>query len=164
MLGDAGLTAHTTELERTRVVLRLPQLAATYREFCAIALDEGSLGEWRENQPEVMGEYPLLNAFYVGRLVDLVACALDEDELETPARLAVEWLTLVDQPDVACALMDQVGASELLTSMWLSTRSATVYSPSEGTVDEYLNLKDAPSSHRAFNWVQSGMPLTWLGQ
>jgi hypothetical protein len=48
LLGKAGLASYSSEIERTRCLLRTVAVGRLYREFCARAFDEGSPDDWRE--------------------------------------------------------------------------------------------------------------------
>src|SRR4051812_1428733 len=71
LLGAAGLTSYSTEIERTRCLLRAVAVGQLCREFSAHAFDEGSPDDWQEYVGnDLIGGYPLLNTFTLGQLAE----------------------------------------------------------------------------------------------
>jgi hypothetical protein len=70
VLATAGLTNARTNVEHARAVCRLLALSRLYRQFCVRAFEIGSPGEWAFDVDDVLGEYPRLDPFFLGQLVE----------------------------------------------------------------------------------------------
>lgn len=179
-LGQAGMTTYTTEAERTSCMVRLIALSALSREFYVYAFDEGSSGEWREAVTgELVGDYPLLDAFTLGQLAERLQMVVDNPSLyesEPPATTFV-ILELLEREyqDVIDALMEQWGSNAFFTSLWVSAGFGHYQDEEEdgGSEDEEdaaapvtgeqirrVMDGDVPySTGRAYSWFTAGMPL-----
>ena len=113
-LSQAGMTAHTSEAERTICVVRLITLSAMHREFCVRAFDEGDSGEWEEEiTNELLGDYPLLDVFTLGQIAERRQIDVDNSPLydSDPPVLLYVILELVknEYQDVVDTLLKQWG-------------------------------------------------------
>ena len=70
VLSRAGLATWDNESQRAEAVIRLAALASIYRQFYVFAFDEGEYGDWRYELFDLVGEYPLIHPFTLGRLAE----------------------------------------------------------------------------------------------
>jgi hypothetical protein len=176
-LARAGMTAYTTEAERTACMARLLGLSAMSREFYVYAFDEGSSGEWREAiTTELVGDYPLLDAFTLGQLAERLGMDVDNPSLyesEPPATTFV-ILELMEREyqDVVDALMEQWGQNAFFTSLWVSAGIGyDLYDDEDqdkedenapvtlGQINRVMNDDVTYSTGRAYSWFTDGLRL-----
>ncbi len=176
-LERAGLTTYTSEAERTSCMVRLIALSAMSREFYVRAFDEGSSGEWRDEvTSELVGDYPLLDAFTLGQLAERLKMDVDNPslyEVDPPATTFV-ILELVEREyqDVVDALTEQWGKNAFFTSLWVSAGFGyNLYDEEDqdkedenapvtlGQINRVMNDDVTYSTTRAHLWFTDGLSL-----
>ncbi|RZT87156.1 hypothetical protein EV383_4064 [Pseudonocardia sediminis] len=164
VLGGSRLTAAGTEIERGVVVLRLLALNAFYREFCALAFDEGESGEWAVDPDRAVGDYPRLHPVLVGVLAERRSVVLDEelgldfDHAVTAA--AVDGLVRTEYRTVVGALRADSGGPAGLFASLVATRESDVRYPlDDATAAEVLGGELTFGMNAAWQWLGKGAPL-----
>jgi hypothetical protein len=174
-LSQAGMTAHTSEAERTICVVRLVALSALYREFCVRAFDEGESDEWREAiTNDLVGDYPLLDVFTLGQLAERRQINVDNSPLyeSDPPVLDYVVLELVkdEYRNVVDTLKDQWGESAFFASLYISAESdededdedeEREVEASSPVIRDQIDRVMIPDSGRgaAHAWFSEGLPL-----
>lgn len=173
-LSQAGMTAYTSEAERTICVVRLIALSALYQEFCVRAFDEGSSGEWQEEiTSDLVGDYPLLDVFTLGQLAERRQIDVDNSPLydSDPPVLSSVILELVQDEyrQVVDTLQEQWGENAFFTSLYVSAepdedededREDETSSPvTEDQIDRIMNYDRGSGKDHTYTWFTNGLPL-----
>lgn len=176
-LERAGMTTYTTEAERTACMARLIALSAMSREFYVRAFEEGSSDEWRNDiSSELVGDYPLFDAFTLGQLAERLKMDVDNPSLyesEPPATTFV-ILELVEREyqDVVDVLMEQWGSNAFFTSLWVSAgfgynvdddadegKEDDSSPVTLNQIDRVMNDDVTFSTAHAYSWFSDGLRL-----
>jgi hypothetical protein len=176
-LTRAGMTTYTSEAERTICMVRLIALSALYREFCVRAFDEGSSSEWQELiTGDLVGDYPLLDAFTLGQLAERLQIDVDNPSLYESDPLATTFviLELVERKyrGVVDALTKQWGENAFFTSLWISAEpdydedddadegEEDNSSPVTGNqINRVMNEDVTGNKGYAYSWFSDGLSL-----
>jgi hypothetical protein len=176
-LTQAGMTSYTSEAERSICMTRLIALSALYREFCVLAFDEGSSGEWQELvTSDLLGDYPKFDAFTLGQLAERRQIDVDNSPLyesDPPAfTLVVLELVEAEYRNVVDALTEQWGENAFFTSLWVSAESdydedddtgegdEDDSSPVTGDqIDRVMNNNVTGNKGSAYSWFTDGLRL-----
>jgi hypothetical protein len=155
-LAAAGQADYETDLERSEAIVRLLAFGAYYREFCAYAFDEGSLGEWREwITPGLIGDRPLLDVSILGELV--TQPGESEDDFPQDAHAVSEVLQEVVQGEcgsVVALLEERWGFARFFASLYATgTGSLDGYPLTEEAIGEIVNDDLTGSKQRAWVWA-----------
>jgi hypothetical protein len=160
-LAEAGLTDADDEVERTTAVVRLLALAAIYRDFCARAFDEGTVGDWREELPwTLLDQSAGFDRFTLGQLAGLRgirtarADEYDDDSLtEIVAELiSAEYRTVADR------LLQSWGDSELFAGLYTSIKPDLRYPLDAEERYDALNTDLTGGKQAAYGWITEGLP------
>lgn len=158
-LAAEGLTAYTSELERTACVLRVRALAAIYLDFCARAFDEGSPGDWREGGSDLIGAYPQIDLFTLGQLAEREGIDADNSPGYEPIiGDVIDELVSGQLANVTDTLARHWGGAALFASMWMSTQSDLKYPLTEDQVDEAVNWDTTAQKVSAWEWLAEQVP------
>ena len=173
-LSQAGMTAHTSEAERTICVARLIALYALYREFCVRAFDEGTSDEWQDAiTSDLVGDYPLLDVFTLGQLAERRQIDVDNSPLyvQDPPVLPYVILELVkdEYRGVVDTLQGQWSENEFFTSLYVSGEPGqdedenwedeTSSPVTLEQVDRVMNNDVNSGKGRVYSWFADGLPL-----
>ena len=155
-LAAAGQAHYETDLERSDAVVRLLAFGAYYREFCAYAFDEGSVGEWREwITSGLIGDRPLLDISILGEPVTQPG-ASEADFLED-AHAVSEVLQQIVQDEyrkVVALLKERWGFTRFFASLYATGNSELKgYPLTEEKVGEIVNYDLTGSKQRAWAWA-----------
>lgn len=170
----AGMTARTSEADRTICVVRLIALSALYREFCVRAFDEGDSDDWQEAiTSDLVGDYPLLDAFTLGQVAERRQIDVDNSSLyeSDPPVLSSVILELVrdEYQAVVDTLQEQWGDNAFFTSLYVSGKpdddadegqEDESSSPvTDDQIDRVMNVDVDGSKSHAYAWFSQGLPL-----
>jgi len=173
-LTQAGMTAYTSEAERTVCVVRLIALSSLYQEFCVRAFDEGSSGEWQEEiTSDLVGDYPRIDVFTLGQLAERRQIDVDNSPLydSDPPVLSSVILELVQDEyrHVVDTLQEQWGGNAFFTSLYVSAepgedededREDETSSPvTMDQIDRVMNYDRGSGKDHAYTWFTNGLPL-----
>lgn len=163
-LGNAGLTDRRTDLEHAVAVLRLLALSVLHQEFCARAFEEGYPADWSFETDDAVGDYPLVDAFFLGQLAERGGIDTDDEIGSTfdgySARsYALRELVRAEYRSVVEALEAQWGAARLFASLWLSNSDEVAYPLTEEAVHEVVNYDLTPSKANAWQWIDDGLEI-----
>jgi hypothetical protein len=178
-LSQAGMTAYTTEAERTTCVVRLIALSALYWEFYVRAFDGGSSGEWQELiTSDLVGGYPKLNASALGQLAGWLGNEEDDSPLydSDPSVLQSLIVKLVydEYRSIVDTLQGQWGGNAFFTSLWVSAEPDQYEDDEENdegkadpsispvTSDQIVRVMNygiSGSKGSAYSWFADGLPL-----
>jgi hypothetical protein len=159
LLGKAGLTSYSTEIERTRCVLRAVAVGRLYHEFSARAFDEGSPDDWRGHVGDgLIGGSPLIDAFTLGQLAEREGIEVDNAPFDDGLGVSKALRDLVDleYPGVVEALRGQSGDAELFASLFASQGEEADYPLSEEQVSEVVNFQVTGNMMVAWEWLTGG--------
>jgi hypothetical protein len=173
-LAQAGMTAYSSETERTLCAARLIALAAMAREFYARAFSEGSSGEWEELvTSDLVGAYPRFDGPTLSEFIG--SAELDEDAEPhyeaDPASIIVE-LVKDEYRGVVDALMNQWGENAFFTSLYI-TANPDRYQDEDGAEAEDDDSSPVTAGQIAivmdndldgdkldtYQWFSQGLPL-----
>lgn len=160
LLAKAGLTSYSTEIERTRCLLRAGAVGRFYLEFCVRAFDEGSPDDWEERVGvDLIGSYPLIDAFTLGQLTEREGIDADNSPYSRPSGSDEALLELVnvEYPRVAEALRRAYGDAELFASLYLSQKPQVDYPLHDEQVSEIVN-QFSFNGMDAWGWLTEGSP------
>jgi hypothetical protein len=162
-LGDAGLLAARTEVERGITVLRMLALSTLYREFCARAFGEGEPGEWEIDTDVAVGDYPRINPVLLGVLAERRGIDLD-DEIDEDfehgiTATALDSLVRTEYRTVVGALRQAEGKVGLFASLWVTTEPDVEYPLDEAAVSEVVRADVSEEKSVAHTWLENGAPL-----
>ena len=146
------------ETERAEAVIRLAALASIYRKFCAYAFDEGDYGDWQYELSELVGEYPLIHPFTLGRLAERDEHdVLDDDIQDESFTDLIRSMVYTASGEVYRTLVDQLGTNELFASLWVSPDDEMTYP----IPDEAYDILNSPTGHAmaAYEWMTNGAEL-----
>jgi hypothetical protein len=161
VLAEAGLTDADDEVERITAVVRLLALAAIYRDFCARAFEEGTVGDWREGLPwELLDQSAGFDRFSLGQLAGRLNIttarrdAHDNDALsEIVADLIeIEWRTVTGR------LLHAWGESALFAGLVASSQAAVGFPLGADELNAALNTDLTGGKQAAYSWVAEGLP------
>jgi hypothetical protein len=154
-LGSAGLTTYSTELDRTRCVLRAVALGALARDFYAHACDEGSPGDWQDQVTvDLVGPTPLIDAFNLGRLVEREGFEFDNLPYDDGVlREALVALASEEYPVVVRALRSAWGDDGLFAALFASSRGGTSYPMSAEEISDVVNSHVSFAKMDAWDWL-----------
>ena len=161
-LAHANLTQYATELERSVCVLRLITLGALYREFHVRASEEGEAGDWRyEITADLVGDYPLLDAFTIGQLAELRGIHVDNSPYASEDVLGevLQGIALQEHGAVVRALREQWSEAEIFAGLYVSTRKDVTYPVPDNLARGIVNNDVTGSKLMAWDWLSSGLPL-----
>ena len=163
-LGAARLTAARTELDRAVTVLRLAALNAFYREFCALAFEEGEPGEWPVDPERLVGDYPRVHPVLLGVLAERRGLDLDEptgpDFEHGVAAAALDGLTRTEYRTVVGALRALDGGPAALFASLVAARTPDVRYPlDDAAAAEVLGGELTFAMNNAWQWLGNGAPL-----
>ncbi len=155
-LAAAGQTHYKTDLERSEAVARLLAFGAYYREFCAYAFDEGSVGEWREwITSGLIGGRPLLDISILGEPTTQPDAS--EDDFLEDADAVSEVLQQIVQGEcrkVVALLKERWGPARFFASLYVTgKRELDGYPLTEEAIGEIVNYDLTGSKQRAWAWV-----------
>jgi hypothetical protein len=150
--GRAGLTTYVDPIARTRVLVRLLNLGAIFREFCELIHEEVAeldLDEWADT----LG----ISAVRVGQALG-PSSLLDLDTDSVDLATALLELMNEDRPNVCEALVNIFGnESSLFASLFKACDGRQIEEPE---LDDYFVLNDiSPNKMRGFEWITEGMPM-----
>ena len=173
-LSQAGMTSYTSEAERTICVVRLIALNALYLEFCVRAFDEGDSDGWQDAvTSDLVGDYPLLDAFTLGQLaerrqIDVDNSPLSESDPPAFSQVILE-LVQAEYRVVVDTLQEQWGENAFFTSLYVSAnpdddedqdQEEATSSPVTGDqIDRVMNADVDGSKSHAYGWFSQGLPL-----
>jgi len=161
LLGAAGLTSYSTEIERTRCLLRAVGVGRLYREFSARAFDEASPGDWRDHVGgDLIGGYPLLDAFTLGQLAEREGLEADNTSFADYSVVDEVLCDLVDleYPQVVGTLYKALGDADLFASLYLSRQEDVTYPLSDDQVGKVVNFDVTGDKMHAWQWFTENSP------
>lgn len=163
-LHRAGLTDCATEVDRTRVLVRLVALSVLHQEFAARAFATGTPGDWAVDDVVVVGDGPRIDPFLLGMLAERDGVAADADVgyvfLEgSAAGHALVTLVRAEYELVARALLDEVKLAPLFAALWATADAGAGYPPPAAPVDSAPDGAPDAAQVVAYDWVHRGMPL-----
>ncbi|HVT63691.1 MAG TPA: hypothetical protein VHD81_00870 [Mycobacteriales bacterium] len=121
-----------------------------------------SVDAWRYDAPDLAGPYPRCDAFSLGQLahscdLGIVRVEPADDPLDLPEDAVVEFVTWA-APDVAAALLADLGTEVLFASLYASSRANVAFPLSAELFAEVVEdlSADKLAGH---SWVREGLPL-----
>jgi hypothetical protein len=160
-LAEAGLTDADDEVERITAAVRLLALAAIYRDFCARAFDEGTIGEWREELPsELLDQSAGFDRFTLGQLAGLRGirtARADEYDDDSVTEIVAELIS-AEYRTVADRLLQSWGDSELFATLYASAQPDVRYPLDADERNGALNTDLTAGKQAAYSWIAEGLP------
>lgn len=162
-LTSQGLTTYDDEVDRVAVVARLAALAVLYRVFQAYTHETEQVDEWRGALIDLVGSYPRCDPFSVGQLVGRVGLAAVHGEspmslTDLPDGTELELIHWA-YPEVAAALVDELGAELLWATLYLSSREGVRFPVTAKEYREAVNLDITEDKLAGHTWITNGLPL-----
>ena len=162
VLSESGLTSYVFEVDRTVCIIRLVALNAFYREFCVRAFDEGSSDDWQYELFELVGGYPLIDAFSLGQLAERRGIFVDNALYQEPdpRTEAIQELARGEYRQVVDALQARWGEHDLFAALWVSPEAKGNLYPLDADLRGEIATMDPPSNMgRAWAWYDDGAGL-----
>ncbi|MEU4243456.1 hypothetical protein [Actinoplanes sp. NPDC026619] len=156
ILEQHGLTGYTSEVERTRCMLRAVALGALYLDFAAFAFDEGSSGEWRYRvNGDLIGPPPLIDAFTLGQLVERDGIEIDDSQYadEDLTIEALRDLVGAECSEVTRVLRQHCDDAGLFADLFLSSKEDVRYPLSDDLVAGTVNHDVTGDKMKAWEWL-----------
>lgn len=155
ILGEAGLTAYQTELERIQVLVRLIALAAYYHSFCYAAWEEGDVqpAEWASDLD--------LSPVRVGQLLGSgIELREGLSEHEAVGEAVTELVSREYQGITSALRRAFETEGYFFAFLWLSRDPdlSGRRSLNDDTLDEILN-SDVWEKGPAWDWLVTGCPV-----
>jgi hypothetical protein len=156
LLGQRGLTTYTSEIERTRCILRALAVSALYLDFCAKAFDEGSPDDWREKvNSGLLGPAPLIDAFTLGQLIEREGLEVDNHAYDDGEQISevLGHLVSAEYPGAVKTLREHCDDAPLFASMFLTSKGGVEYPLSDEQVGEVVNHDVTGDKMYAWLWL-----------
>ncbi|WP_328463502.1 hypothetical protein OHA21_38100 [Actinoplanes sp. NBC_00393] len=156
LLGQRGLATYTSEIERTRCILRALAVSAFYLDFCARAFGEGSPDDWREKvNSGLLGPAPLIDVFTLGQLIERDGFEVDNHAYDDGEQIseALGHLVAAEYPGVVKELRESYDDARLFASMFLTSKGGVEYPLADERIGEVVNHDVTGDKMHAWVWL-----------
>lgn len=160
-LAGSGLTVRRSDMDRVRCLLRAAALGAVYRDFCAIAFDDGSMDDWRDDEiiDYLGGSLPVKPAI-VRRLAASLGIDVEYEDFsfDVPEDI-LEQLVEDQYFAVGGALRSIWGDRVLFASLFRAAEGwETVLPASEAEIDELIGEEVSGEKEIVWGWLVKCFP------
>ncbi len=160
-LEKAGLTLFSDQIERTKVLVRIMNLATICREFYHLAFDET-----QDSPPYTWWADSLeISPFRIGQIVGSSFERGDDeyvdDDADSLIKSALVFLVDENRHEICAALVKGFGSeSDLFYALWTSPHGNPEVNEDEEleTIEDVMWHDLTDRKLRAFDWIMNGMP------
>ena len=163
VLGEAGLTAFVTHVDRARVACRLLCLDVLRQEFDVRMFDGGAPGYWTLDVDALLDAVDGVDPVVLGMLAEQDDLGLDLEADGEPeegwCRAVVEAVVRQECSEVVWALRCHQRDAVVFASLWAAARDDVRYPLSRDAIAWIVDSDLSADKMVAYEWIADGMPI-----